>query len=230
MTKKTTSGHSAPVDRVKLIIEKLSPLYSVPKRKKSGDLVGRLIAHILSQATNDKNRDNAFQALKKRYRSWDLLLDAPEAQIVHTVRSAGLARQRAEKIVNCLRGISDRFNGLSLRPLAKWDDAGIMEFLTSFKGVGKKTAAVFLCMDLGRDICAVDTHVNRVCARTGLVDGKPSPHVTFERLKKLIPVGKAYRFHMLLIEHGRAKCRSRKPLCESCPLEDICLHRLPKKT
>jgi endonuclease-3 len=98
-----------------------------------------------------------------------------------------------------------------------------MQTFCQLKGIGVKTMAVVLTFSCGADIFPVDTHVHRLCRRLGLVPPEtPSAKKTFELMQSRVPPGKAFSFHINLIEHGRQVCKARKPLCEQCPLTNVC--------
>ena len=110
----------------------------------------------------------------------------------------------------------------TLDHLEAMDDAEAFEYLTSFKGVGVKTAACVLCFALGRDVIPVDTHVHRIATRLGLVPESANAVRTHEILNEIVPPELRYELHVLLIGHGRTMCAARRPRCRVCVLADRC--------
>ena len=109
-----------------------------------------------------------------------------------------------------------------LQLLRKKSDDEIFEELLSLDGVGLKTAACVLVFLLGRDVFPVDTHIHRICNHLGLTPNCKTPENTFERMKVVVPKGRAYTFHINLIRLGREVCKARNPLCGNCPLYGDC--------
>ena len=187
------------------------------------DLVGALVATILSQHTSDVNSGRAYASLKSAFPGgWDEVRQARFEEIAAAIRHGGLADMKAPRIKNLLVEIHIRVGRTDLGHLRGMTDAEGMKYLTSFHGVGPKTAACVLMFNLGRPVIAVDTHVHRVALRLGLVAPKTSPSRTQDELLKLIGPAGAYSFHVHLIEHGRALCRAVGPRCAACPLTQRC--------
>jgi endonuclease-3 len=177
---------------------------------------------ILSQNTNDRLRDIAFDRLKKRFPEWEQVMQAPVEQVQETIQIAGLSRQKSARLQEVLRWIKVRFEELSLEALQELSNDEAMELLTSRKGIGVKTAAVVLLVALGRDLCPVDTHVHRLAGRLGWVPPSTNAEKTFQLLQPAIPRGGGYSLHMNLLQFGRTICQARKPLCLQCFLWDDC--------
>lgn len=200
------------------IMERLGHLYGEPRPTPHGDAVAELILTVLSQNTADTNSGRAFTALLRRYPSWDAIAGAPLEDVVATIQPGGLAQQKAPRIQAILRAVC------ALSP--DWDlgflrDQPIEEaraWLRSLPGVGPKTAACVLLFALGLPAMPVDTHVERVAKRLGLIPAKITPEQAHDALEALVPPAAYYRFHMLLIKHGRRTCAARRPACDRCPL------------
>ena len=181
-----------------------------------------LIETILSQNTNDINRDKAFVALKNHFSSWDLLLESNSGEIVRFIRVAGLGNQKADTILRTMRWLKRNFGVLHLDWLHDLKTDDIYNFFLPIKGIGIKTISIVCCFGLGRDVFPVDTHVNRLCQRLGWVEMKSSANHTFYKMAKIMPPKIAPVFHIRLIEHGREICTARNPKCDSCSLFSIC--------
>jgi endonuclease III len=220
---RTLTGLLKEAAKTKRIVRELEHAFGVPvpPKKKSSPL-DILIATILSQNTNDINSHRAYCNLRKQYPTWDAVRLARKSSIVSAIRTGGMANQKAVNIQDVLETLAEKFGSLNLRRLGKQSDDEIIDFLTSLKGVGKKTSACVLLFSLGRDVFPVDTHVHRICNRLGLVHNCKTPEKTFDAMKAVLPRGKAYSLHINLIRFGRKICRSGNPLCGICPLYKEC--------
>ncbi len=183
-----------------------------------------LICTILSQNTNDTNRDKAFTALKARYPSWEAVRDAPAAEVIETVRVAGLANQKGPRIQRILRQISAQRPHLDLDFLKQWAPEEVHAWLTNFKGVGPKTAAIVMCFSLDMPAFPVDTHIYRVSGRLGLRPPNMSVEKAHQHLGALFPPKTYYAAHLNIIRLGREICKARRPACVRCPLNDLCAY------
>ena len=130
--------------------------------------VDELVSTILSQNTNDVNRDRAFDSLRNKFPTWEEVRDADTDEVIEAVRVAGLANQKGPRIQQVLRDITEERGSLDLSFLEDMSIEEARDWLTKFKGVGPKTAAIVLCFSLNRPAFPVDTHVYRVSGRIGL--------------------------------------------------------------
>ena len=189
----------------------------------SSDLVGALVATVLSQNTSDINSGRAYAALKKAFPGgWDEVRTAAVTAVADAIRSGGMANMKAPRIQAILQDIYDSQGQTSLEHLRSWDDAKTLLYLRGFHGVGAKTAACLLMFNLGRSVLAVDTHVHRVSKRLGLIPAKATADAAHDLLPELLDEGQAYSLHVHFIEHGRRVCHSQKPTCSACPLQADC--------
>ncbi|PIE33591.1 hypothetical protein CSA56_10760 [candidate division KSB3 bacterium] len=182
-----------------------------------------LMLTLLSQNTNDVNRDKAYQSLRQQFPTWKEVMDAETQDVAEAIRIAGLANQKSQRMQDILRWIHRQYGVLNLDALCRMDPQEAINTFCRLKGIGIKTISVVLAFSCGVDIFPVDTHVHRLCNRIGLV--KPatkSAEQTFERMQILVPEGQSFSFHLQLIHHGRTICRARKPLCDVCPLQLLC--------
>ena len=183
-----------------------------------------LVSTILSQNTNDLNRDRAFQALRAQFPTWEAVRDAPEAEVVAAIRPAGLANQKGPRIQAVLRAITAERGALDLEFLRDLPLEQARAWLTHFKGVGPKTAAIVLLFSLGRPAFPVDTHVHRVTGRLGLRPEKLSADDSHAFFEGLLPPDSYYAAHLNLIRHGREVCHAQRPACERCVLQRLCTY------
>jgi endonuclease-3 len=181
-----------------------------------------LVSTILSQNTNDNNRDNAFNILRSRFPTWESVRDAPLIQVTDAIRSAGLANQKAPRIQQVLRKITSEQGKLDLDFLKSWEPEEARNWLQSFKGVGPKTAAIVLCFSLGKPAFPVDTHIYRVTGRLQLRDANMNVEKTHQYLECVFPQESYYSVHLNIIRLGRELCHPQKPDCSKCPLNQLC--------
>jgi endonuclease-3 len=208
-------------ERIRAITARLAEKHP-PSRKVRRDPLDELVLTILSQSTSDANCYRGWEALRARYPNWEAVLAASEGELEETIRPAGLAKQKSATVLSTLARLRDEHGSPTLHHLEALGDAEAIEYLTSFKGVGVKTAACVLCFSLGRDVIPVDTHVHRIAVRLGLVPEGTNAVRTHQILNDIVPSGLRYELHVLLIGHGRGVCRARNPDCGNCDLGDVC--------
>jgi endonuclease-3 len=183
-----------------------------------------LVSTILSQNTNDTNRDRAFESLKARFPTWEEVRDADEQEVIDAIQTAGLSNQKGPRIQNVLREITAERGELDLGFLYGLSAEEATFWLIRFKGVGPKTAAIVLQFSLNKPAFPVDTHIYRVTGRVGLRPSKMSAEKAHKHLAVLFPPEAYYEIHLNLIRLGREICHARRPNCEVCPLDDLCAY------
>ncbi len=208
--------------KYRAVAKRLEDEYGAPEWHARLSPVDELINTILSQNTNDANRDRAFDRLRKRFPTWEEVRDAPAEAIVDAIRPAGLANQKAPRIQAALRHLSDTQGEITLDHLEDMPLEEAKAWLTDMKGVGPKTAAIVLLFAFNRPAFPVDTHVLRVSKRLGLIASNTSAERAHDRLEQIVPPEDFYPFHLNMIAHGRAVCHARRPACEECPLSAYC--------
>jgi endonuclease-3 len=207
---------------VRYIIQNLERTYGVPVNERASDPLDMLIKIILSQATSDTNSHRTFAALKKRFPAWDTALRARAETIAETIRSGGLANQKAAVIKDVLRQIKKEHGTLDLNFLHKLSPEEAVNYLSQFRGIGPKTIACTLLFACRKEVFPLDTHIFRILRRVGLIPQKCTDRRAHEIMNAVVPHGKFYSFHVNLIRHGRTLCRPRDPLCERCPIVEYC--------
>ena len=215
------AGRQNDEQLVRAIAERLGR-EQAPSRKVRRDPLDELILTILSQSTSDANCYRGWEALKSRYRDWDAVLAAPDGELEETIRPAGLSKQKSATILSALERLRNEVGRPSLDHVGGMTDAGAIDYLTGFKGVGVKTAACVLCFALGRDVIPVDTHVHRIAIRLELVPDNASAIRTHEIMNEVVPPDLRYELHVLMIGHGRTVCTARSPGCRDCVLSERC--------
>lgn len=201
---------------------RLLEIYGHPVWRNPLPPLDELVSTILSQNTNDANRDRAFETLKRLFPRWEGVRDAPAESIIQAIRPAGLANQKGPRIQTVLRAISAERGALDLDFLQDLPLEQARAWLTRFKGVGPKTAAIVLLFSLGRPAFPVDTHIYRLTGRLGLRPEKMTVEEAHSHLEALFPPETYYAAHLNLIRLGREVCRARKPACAACPVRLLC--------
>jgi endonuclease-3 len=209
-------------NRIRTIYQRLVKENGEPEPPRPVPAMDELIFTILSQNTNDTNRDRAYAVLRERFPDWASVAEAPAGELADAIRIGGLGDIKAGYIQNVLRRVYDERGEYSLDFLKDLSDKGALDYLQALPGVGAKTARCVLVFSLGRDVFPVDTHILRVSKRLGLIPEKTTLKKAHELWAAMVPDGLAYRLHKNIINHGRQVCTARKPLCGECVLVELC--------
>jgi endonuclease-3 len=204
------------------IHERLLEAFGEPTWRNPLPALDELVSTVLSQNTNDVNRDRAFEALRARFPTWESVRDAKTGDVVNAIRPAGLANQKGPRIQQVLRSITEERGSLNLDFLADLPVEEARAWLMKFNGVGPKTAAIVLCFSLNKPAFPVDTHIYRVTGRIGLRPEKMTLEQAHAHLEKVFPPETYYAAHLNLIRLGREVCAARKPNCPKCPVIKLC--------
>lgn len=204
------------------VAQLLTEQYGRPAWRPSLPPLDELIDCILSQSTNDTNRDRAFAALKAAFPNWEAVMNADTERVIEAIRPAGLANQKAPRIQNVLRSIYNERGELNIDFLAELPLEEAKAWLMKLDGVGPKTAAIVLCFAFDRPAFPVDTHVHRLSQRIGFIPQGTSADKAHPAMEAIVPPEDYYAFHLNLIRHGREVCHARRPACERCPLTTYC--------
>jgi endonuclease-3 len=208
--------------RAMQVHERLLEVYGEPIWRNPLPAIDELVSTILSQNTNDVNRDRGFTALRAKFPTWEQVRDAPPEDVIDAIRPAGLANQKGPRIQQVLRSITEERGSLDLSFLGELPVDEARAWLTRFNGVGPKTAAIVLCFSLGKPAFPVDTHIYRVTGRIGLRPEKMTVEQAHPHLESLFPPETYYPAHLNMIRLGREVCTARKPYCERCPILRLC--------
>jgi len=208
--------------RAEKIYQALIDFYGIPDWRNPLPPLDELVSTILSQNTNDTNRDRAFNALISRFPTWEEVRDADSQLVIDTIRPAGLANQKGPRIQNILKEISEQRGNLDISFLEHMPTEEARQWLLQFKGVGPKTAAIVLQFSLGKPAFPVDTHIYRVTGRLGIRPEKMSADQAHSYFEEIFPPETYYPAHLNIIRLGREICQARKPNCPICPLKDQC--------
>ena len=210
--------------RVRAVTSRLRLVYGIPRAKPHGHPIAELILTVLSQSTNDRNRDVAYLALRERFPTWEDVRDAPVDEVEEAIRPGGISKVKSARIKSILRAITETSpdGTLSLDWLPSLTVAEAQRYLVTLPGVGRKTAACVLLFALGMRDVPVDTHVSRVGSRLELFrPGAPFDEL-HDALLEITPPGEELELHLNLLRHGRRTCHARRPNCAGCPLQRIC--------
>jgi endonuclease-3 len=200
----------------------LYDVYGYPHWRQALPPLDELIDCILSQSTNDTNRDRAFAGLKAAFPDWESVMVAPTEAVINAIKPAGLANQKAPRIQGVLRRIFDERGELSIDFISELSVDEAKAWLTSLDGVGPKTAAIVLCFAFDRPAFPVDTHIHRVGQRIGFLPQGISADKAHPVMEAIVAPKDYYAFHLNLIWHGREICHARRPECERCPITAYC--------
>lgn len=206
-------------EKILQIARRLEKHFGRLQWRSHGDPLDVLILTILSQNTNDQNRDRAYESLKKHFPTYESIVRAPTERVAEAIKVGGLHQQKARRIQEILRRIKKERGAYDLSYLRELSTQEAVKELLKFEGVGKKTAGVVLTFSLNKPYFPVDTHIHRITQRLGLVKKNQDPH---DVMNELVPDRLKYQLHLHLIWHGRQTCKARKPLCERCVIADLC--------
>ena len=208
--------------RLRQIARRLRRAYGAPPPPRRLPPLDELVLTILSQNTNDTNRDRAYADLRAKLPAWEDVAAAPLPVIERAIRSGGLAPTKAPRIRAVLRALRDQGIALDDRALRRIRHDRLFDLLVALPGVGPKTAACVLLFSLDRPYFPVDTHVHRVAVRLGLVAPRSTAVQTQAQLQGALAPADMYEVHMNLIRHGRHVCVALRPVCSQCVLNDLC--------
>jgi endonuclease-3 len=214
--------------RVRTIRDRLRLIYGIPLAKPHGHPIAELVLTVLSQSTNDRNRDVAYHALRERFSTWEEVRDAPVDELERAIRPGGISKVKSARIKSILKRISDDAphpgdpRALSLDWLANQPVAEAQRYLVGLPGVGRKTAACVLLFSFGMHDVPVDTHVSRVGTRLSLFRPGASFEELHDTMLAITPPGQELELHLNLLRHGRRTCHARRPDCPGCALRRMC--------
>jgi endonuclease-3 len=207
---------------MRAIRDRLRAYYGRPRARPHRAPLDELVLTILSQNTNDRNRDVAYARLRSRFPSWEAVAAAPAEEVEGAIRPGGISKVKSGRIQHILRTIADQTGDLDLGWLESARREKALGFLEDLPGVGRKTAACVLLFSFDRPEFPVDTHVYRVASRLALIPPRASFESAHDLLLALSDPEDVYELHVNMIRHGRRLCRPRAPLCEECPLRRLC--------
>jgi len=211
-----------PAALTQWVYRQLLSAYGVPSQRPRQDPLSELVQTILSQNTSDLNTARSYAELRRRFPTWEQVLQADTSEIADAIRIGGLADIKAPRIKAILQQLHEETGCLSLAQLETMPTSQAKDYLRRLKGVGSKTAACVLLFSLGKPALPVDTHVHRVSLRVGLVPPQTTAEKTEILLESYLSPEQYYPFHLNMISHGRRCCTALTPHCADCPLNSRC--------
>jgi endonuclease III len=203
-------------DRVKRIFEILDPLYTYEKTAlEYRTPLELLIATILSAQCTDRQVNEVTKTLFKKYRKAEDYVKSPISELEGDIRPTGFYKNKAKSLKGCCQALLDLYGGVV---------PSTMEELLKLPGVGRKTANCVLGAVFNVPGVVVDTHVKRLAARLGLTNNDNPDKIELD-VQELLPPEQWRRFSDILIYHGRAICKARKPDHDRCPIFRLCPSR-----
>ena len=199
--------------RVLALRDRLRLVYGRPSAPPHRRPLDELILTVLSQSTNDRNRDVAFLRLRDRFPTWEAVRDAPNDEVEAAIRPGGISKVKSVRIQAILRALPEPLEGPHLAD---------QDFLMALPGVGRKTAACVRLFAYGMRDVPVDTHVSRVGTRLGLFRAGAPFEELHDTMLDITPRGQELEFHVNLLRHGRRTCHARRPQCDECALLRMC--------
>jgi endonuclease-3 len=212
----------AKMHHVAEVLARLRGAYGDKPLRRWGNGVEVLVETILSQNTSNANSEAGYRQLRRRFRTWEEVADAPVEEVERWIRVSGLSRIKAPRIQAILREVRAERGRISLEFLGRMEVAAAAAYLKRFKGIGPKTVNCILLFAFGKGVFPVDTHIHRIARRLKWIGPKVSAEKAHELLEPAIAEGERYAMHVLLIEHGRKVCKAVGPRCEKCVLLDVC--------
>jgi endonuclease-3 len=216
------------LDHILYVLRKLDDIYGFGKHPAdefaTGEPLDGLILTLLSQNTNDRNRDVAYDALRSKYPSWREVAGLQAAEIADLIRPAGLGGTKSARMRDILEIISRDFGDYSLKAMFGQTPSEVREYLSNLPGIGPKTVACVMAFDLDMPAFPVDTHVARLSRRLGWAAEKASPEKIQDFLEATVPPEFCRGGHLDMIEHGRSVCHARKPECGVCTINAVCVY------
>jgi endonuclease III len=193
----------------------------------SMDPLSELVSSTLSHRTRNSDSGRAFKSLRARFRTWEEVRDAPTAEVESAIAGVTWPEQKAPRIQQILREITERRGELSLEFLAELTVREARRWLESLPGVGPKTsAATLLFSRLRMPALPVDSHHHRVAQRLGLIDSNLDVGPSHDVLEAQLPPGlsaqEVYDNHEALMLHGQRCCYHRNPACNRCVVYMLC--------
>jgi endonuclease-3 len=223
VVEQSESSEKAYQEKIQQIRQRLMAAFGKPEWRDPLPPVDELVSTILSQNTNDINRDVAFEKLRATFPDWESVMNSPTNEVIEAIRTAGLANQKGPRIQGALQEIAAYTGGeIDLSFLQDLPAENARQWLMNVKGVGPKTAAIVLLFSMGIPAFPVDTHIYRLTGRIGLRPTNLNVEKTHTYLEERIPEDAFYDLHLNLIRLGREVCGARKWHCYRCPIEDLC--------
>jgi endonuclease-3 len=205
------------------MLARLRRMYGRHSWRRQGKGLDVLVEAMLAQNTSMINATRGYDRLRRDFdRSWSKVMRAPVEQVQRPIAICGLARMRARRLQAMLAKIKLDQRRLSIDHLADERIDSAFDYLTSFHGIGPRTAAFTLLFAFNAPVLPVDNGILRVLRRLRLVRQAAREAEVRRVIEPLIPRGRAYELHVLLFEHAKRRCRPKNPKCDECLLVERC--------
>jgi endonuclease-3 len=213
--------------RVQRIRQRLLDAYGMPGLVPHEQPLDELVLTVLSQSTNDRNRDIAYLRLRERFATWEEVRDAPLDEVEEAIRPGGISKVKSQRIQAILRQLTETGNPSGGDPLdLSWMKDVPLEqsraALCALPGVARKTTACVLLFSYAIQDVPVDTHVGRVGERLGLLRPGAPAEEWHDEMCRISQPDAALEFHVNLLRHGRRICHSQRPQCGECVIRRMC--------
>ena len=211
-------------EKAELTYQRLIQLHGELERIPRREPMHELISTLLSHRTTEAQEARAFEAMMKRFGSYEAIRVAPFEELVEAIGGVNWPEVKASNIQKVLNRIQAERGELSIAFLDDLPTDDALQWLLDLPGVGLKTATLVLLFCFGKTVLPVDTHLHRVSGRIGLIGSKVSADKAHRELLALLPHDGhvLYNFHIAMLRHGQKICVWKNPRCARCPLTDIC--------
>jgi endonuclease III len=205
----------------------LAVLYGTPDLGNKPEAVDELVYIILARKTREGAYQRGFDLLKRRFPTWDDLLECPREEVKRIVFSGGLSSKKTASLYGALGKLRETFGACTLEPARDWPDDKLEGFLCGLPEIQRKSAYCIMMYSFGRQVFPADTHVGRVLSRLGVLPASSGRQDTHKKAQQLlldgrIPGETAFSLHVSLFRHSQEICASGSPQCHRCPLRGFC--------
>ena len=221
---RTVGSFASLTDKALEVNRRLGEVYGEHSGEPRREPMHELISTILSQRTTWQNEDLAYRRMRERFPTWDAVAEADTHALADAISPSNFAEVKAPNIQRTLKSICEKRGAYDLSFLAEFSPEEGMAWLLDLPGVGLKTASLVLLFCFHKPVLPVDTHVQRVSARVGLIAPGVMHEAAHRLLLEMLPREPTllYDFHVNLLKHGQKICTFSRPRCSRCVLANIC--------
>ncbi len=187
--------------------------YSLPFHIEYENPFKVLIGCILSQRTKDEITDEAYDRLFSKFKDIESIANSSMNEIIELIKPVGFYKQKAERIKKICNILLEKYDGKIPND---------REELMKLPGVGNKTADIVLSYGFGKPEIAIDTHVECITKRLGIVDEKAEYIEIKSALERLTPINMRKIVNIVFVLHGKKVCQRRRPKCDVCSIRKYC--------
>ena len=214
--------------KLKRISDKLQDYYPLSNLENKPDPTDEAFFILLTTQTNYPKYSSSWRLIKKQFPNWDLILKKDiELKLNKLLQPAGLASQKSRLIIKMAQKIALDQGTVDLSFLHHKTIEEIEQYLVNLPGLGIKSARCILMYSLNKEVFPLDTHCYRIMRRLGVIPNNMPYQCkkTHDYAQASIHAKDRYRLHVLMIQHGRAICRSKNPKCIECSIRLSCLYK-----